>query len=45
MSWSKLDDRYAFHRKVLAAGNEAVGAMHRMIAYASGEGTDGLVTA
>ncbi|MGO8996809.1 MAG: hypothetical protein ACLQVI_26135 [Polyangiaceae bacterium] len=45
MSWSKLDDRYAFHRKVLAAGNEAVGAHARMISYASGEGTDGLVTA
>lgn len=44
MTWFKLDDKSAFHRKVLAAGNEAWGAFCRAGASSSGEGTDGLIT-
>jgi hypothetical protein len=45
MAWARIDDRYCFHRKVLAAGNEAAGAHVRMIAYACLEGTDGIIAA
>ncbi len=44
MSWFRVDDKSAFHRKVLAAGNEAWGAFCRAGAISSGEGTDGRVT-
>jgi len=43
MSWGRLDDSMAFHRKVLAAGNEAVGAWARMISQSCCELTDGRV--
>jgi hypothetical protein len=43
MPWMKVDDRMAFHRKVLAAKNEAVGAWVRAGAWSSGEGTDGFI--
>ena len=44
MSWFRIDDKSAFHRKVLRAGNEAWGAFARAGAASSGEGTDGRVT-
>lgn len=43
MSWAYLDDQVAFHRKTLAAGNEAFGAWIRMIAHACAYDTRGLV--
>jgi hypothetical protein len=43
MAWMKVDDRLAFHRKVLAAKNEAVGAWVRAGSWSSGEGTDGMI--
>lgn len=44
MSWFRVDDKAAFHRKVLRAGNEAFGAFCRAGSVSSGEGTDGRVT-
>lgn len=44
MSWFRVDDKSAFHRKVLKAGNEAWGAICRAGAVSSGEGTDGRVS-
>ena len=44
MSWFRVDDKAAFHRKVLKAGNEAFGAFCRAGAMSSGEGTDGRLT-
>jgi hypothetical protein len=44
MSWFRVDDKSAFHRKVLKAGNEAWGALCRAGAQSSGEGTNGRVT-
>lgn len=41
MPWMKLDDRMAFHRKIMDAGNEATGAWARAGAWSCGEGTDG----
>ncbi len=41
MPWMKVDDRMAFHRKVLAAKNEAVGAWVRAGSWSCGEGTNG----
>jgi hypothetical protein len=43
MSWARIDDQMAFHPKMVKAGNEAVGAWARMIAYASAHLTDGFV--
>lgn len=43
MSWAKIDDRFAFHAKTLAAGNDAVGAWVRMLSWSAGAGTDGKV--
>lgn len=43
MSWFRLDDRAAFHRKILAAGNEVAGAIWRAGAWSSGDGTDGRI--
>lgn len=45
MSWFRVDDAAAFHRKTLAAGNEAFGAWVRMGAHASGQYTNGFVDA
>jgi hypothetical protein len=33
--WARLNNDYAFHRKVILAGNEAVGAHARMLAYSA----------
>lgn len=41
MSWFRVDDRSAFHSKVLAAGNEGWGALCRAGAWTSGELRDG----
>lgn len=43
MTWFKLDDKSAFHRKVLAAGNAAYGAWCRAGAWSSDQGTDGRI--
>lgn len=43
MSWLKLDDQIAFHRKVLGAGNEAFGCWVRMAAQSAQELLDGKV--
>ncbi len=43
MSWFKLDDKMAFHRKVLKAGNESVGAWARAGCWSSEHGTDGSI--
>jgi len=43
MSWAKIDDKSAFHAKVVAAGNAAWGAQVRMIAWSKDHGTDGFV--
>jgi hypothetical protein len=43
MPWFKIDDKAAFNRKLVGAGNEAVGAWARAGAWSSGEGTDGHV--
>lgn len=43
MTWFKVDDKSAFHSKVVAAGNEAWGALCRAGAWSSGECTDGLI--
>ena len=43
MSWSKLCDTMAFHPKVLAAGNEAIGAWARMLSWCSQHALDGRV--
>jgi hypothetical protein len=43
MSWARLDDQMAFHPKVVMAGNEAVGAWARAIAWCAAHLTDGVV--
>lgn len=43
MSWFRVDDKAAFHRKVLKAGNEAFGAFARMGSWSSDHLTDGRV--
>lgn len=43
MTWFKVDDKSAFHSKVIAAGNEAWGALCRAGAWSSGEFTDGFI--
>ncbi len=45
MSWFRIDDGVAFHRKVIKAGNEAFGAWTRMGAHSSSQLTDGLIDA
>lgn len=41
MTWFKVDDKLAFHPKVLAAGNTAMGLWVRAGAWASDQLTDG----
>ena len=41
MSWGKIDDRLAFHPKVMAAGNTAMGLWVRALAYCAQFETDG----
>jgi len=43
MTWFKVDDGSDFHEKVVAAGNEAWGALCRAGAWSSKRGTDGFV--
>jgi hypothetical protein len=43
MPWFRMDDKAAFHAKVLKAGNEAFGAFVRMGCWCSGHLTDGNV--
>lgn len=43
MTWGRIDDNMAFHPKVVAAGNECVGARDRMISYCSDHRTDGWI--
>ena len=43
MPYSRMCDTYAFHPKVVQAGNEAVGVHARLIAWSSGNLTDGFV--
>ncbi len=44
MSWAKIDGGYAFHEKVIEAGNEVAGAHVRMIAWCAEQCTDGKLT-
>lgn len=44
MSWARLDDQMAFHAKIVAAGNEAVGAWVRLLTHSCAQLTDGRVT-
>lgn len=43
MSWSRIDDLFTWHPKVLTAGNSAVGCWVRCLAHCSGNRTDGFV--
>lgn len=43
MPWFQVDDRMAYHRKIVAAGNSAVGLWARAGAWCAGELTDGFV--
>ena len=43
MSWARLDDKMVFHRKVVAAGNEAVGAWVRALSWCSEQMSDGVI--
>jgi hypothetical protein len=44
MTWFKLDEKSTFHAKVIAAGNQAWGALCRAGTWCSEHGTDGLFT-
>jgi hypothetical protein len=43
MAWGKVDDNFAFHPKVLQAGNEAIGLWTRAMSYSCQQLTDGFV--
>lgn len=43
MSWAKIDDQITHHPKFIAAGNEAIGAWIRLLAYSCARLTDGLI--
>lgn len=43
MTWTKLDDDFWSHPKVLRVGNEAAGAYVRMLSYCGKHLTDGHV--
>jgi hypothetical protein len=43
MSWARFDDGACWHHKILAAGNEAVGAWFRMTVHCCERRTDGFV--
>lgn len=45
MTWFKVDDKSAFHEKVLRAGDAAWGLLCRAGAWSSGQGTDGRIPA
>jgi hypothetical protein len=44
MSWFRVDDKSAFHEKILKAGNEGWGAFCRAGASSSGQGTNGRIS-
>lgn len=44
MTWFKVDDKLTFHRKVLMAGNAAMGAWVRMGSHCGAYETDGKIT-
>lgn len=44
MTWFKVDDKLAFHRKALAAGNAAMGAWVRMGSHAAAQLSDGFLS-
>lgn len=41
MAWVKIDDSIFFHEKIVSAGNAAVGAWMRMLAWSANHLTDG----
>lgn len=43
MTWGRLHDGMAFHPRIIAAGNEAVGLWARMLSYCNQHLTDGIV--
>ncbi len=43
MSWVRVDDKIAFHRKVVKVGNEAFGAWMRMTTWSADHLSDGVV--
>jgi hypothetical protein len=43
MTWSKIDDKFWWHRKTRAAGNAAVGAFVRMLSYSADQLSDGFI--
>jgi hypothetical protein len=43
MAWFKVDDHFAFHPKVIAAGNGAIGLWVRAGAWSAAQMTDGFV--
>lgn len=43
MAWFRMDDGVTFHRKTLAAGNEAFGAWARMGTHSSAQLADGFI--
>lgn len=44
MTWFKIDDTFAYHRKTMAAGNAALGLWVRAGAYCAQQLTDGFVS-
>jgi hypothetical protein len=44
MAWGKVDDKLAFHPKVIEAGNEAMGLWVRAMSYACDHLTDGFIS-
>lgn len=45
MSWARIDDTFAWHPKVMQAGNAAVGAWLRCLVHCCASRTDGFVAA
>jgi hypothetical protein len=43
MTWTKLDDGFWMHPKIVHAGNEAVGVFARLLSYCGNYLTDGTV--
>mgnify|MGYP001371796582 CR=1 FL=1 len=43
MAWARLDDQFAFHHKVVKAGNEVAGIFARAICWSSANDTDGFI--
>lgn len=43
MAWARLDDQFAFNRKIVKAGNEVAGVFARAICWASANDSDGFI--